>query len=534
MLETRSFTLFDTGIDCDILAQSQSSVVVGNASQITQINGSSAMLSIADQVLSLASNANKTIVSTPGNLIFASLPDQQITIGSTLGEHISISPTDIHINVGELKMSFADAGILSANDILYITYFRRIRRFETIYKSPDELSAMSTIDQAEYTSTALPELFGAEYTNMMYDDANHTAIVSSLFLRRNVMYDITLGVFIVPYTSLLEEYEAAVVSAQEAFDMTESEYGDFMDRTSQLYNQLILYEDNTAIELASSPSAIIDALIERRRAVWISPRRLEVIESNEAFRAMLTYYNTADATAIDMLGILPSVVGTRLSPNYSLIGIWNTSELLSISTAFLGNSTFNIDISRWNVEKVVDMSGVFMNATIFNQDLSLWRPCCVTNMNKMFNGASSYNHSVNAWGPMLVVTNMDGTFANAVAYNQPMDLWDTRNCVNMARMFLGAVLFDQDISLWHVYKVHTMYRMFMNATAFNQNLKRWRVINVTNFDYMYSGATHFMQEDILQWVPHMTASFYQMFVDSSMLSFSEGTPEIGEFRQRKN
>lgn len=69
---------------------------------------------------------------------------------------------------------------------------------------------------------------------------------------------------------------------------------------------------------------------------------------------------------------------------YGHISYWNTKNISDMSEAFLGQKTFNEDISGWNVSKVTYMSNMFSRCHHFNSDLSAWDVRRVKDMSGMF------------------------------------------------------------------------------------------------------------------------------------------------------
>ncbi|CAM2791313.1 BspA family leucine-rich repeat surface protein [Helicobacter burdigaliensis] len=90
-------------------------------------------------------------------------------------------------------------------------------------------------------------------------------------------------------------------------------------------------------------------------------------------------------------------LGMNYREDFSGIGKWNVSNVLSLNHTFYGLENFNEDISAWNVSKVVDMCGMFYQATSFNQDISAWNVSKVTNMALMFCEATSFNQNLDSW-----------------------------------------------------------------------------------------------------------------------------------------
>ncbi len=137
------------------------------------------------------------------------------------------------------------------------------------------------------------------------------------------------------------------------------------------------------------------------------------------------------------------------SPNLNMI---DTSAITDMSSLFIGDTTFNGDITKWNTSNVTDMSGMFSDATAFNQDIGDWDVGKVTNINNMFQSATTFNQDIGDWDVSKVTTAWL-TFSDATAFNQDISNWDVRNftvdsTLKVTAIFLNASAFDKDLSSW--------------------------------------------------------------------------------------
>ena len=173
---------------------------------------------------------------------------------------------------------------------------------------------------------------------------------------------------------------------------------------------------------------------------------------------------------------------------YGHIRDWNVSGVTDMSTAFMGRTEFNEDVSRWDVSNVTNMRMMFRVAHSFNQPIGDWNTSSVTNMSSMFFEAKSFNQQIGNWDTSNVV-NMNEMFRKAFDFNEPIGSWNVSSVIDMQHMFREARAFNQDIGSWDTSSVTKMQAMFYRAISFNHAIGSWDVSAVTTMDGMFQGSS---------------------------------------------
>ena len=158
----------------------------------------------------------------------------------------------------------------------------------------------------------------------------------------------------------------------------------------------------------------------------------------------------------------------------------NTSEITDMSSLFLFNFGFNLDISSWDTSNVTSMQFMFFDVVSFNQDISSWDTSGVTTMDSMFHNGINFNQDISSWDTSSV-TDMEMMFNGASSFNQNISSWNTSSVTIMDSMFNGASSFNQDLSAWNVGSA-TSYNDFSLNSAMLSN-------QVPNFGVPFLGAT---------------------------------------------
>ena len=199
---------------------------------------------------------------------------------------------------------------------------------------------------------------------------------------------------------------------------------------------------------------------------------------------------------------------------YGHIRDWNVSGVTDMSTAFMGRTEFNEDVSRWDVSNVTNMRMMFRVAHSFNQPIGDWNTSSVTNMSSMFFEAKSFNQQIGNWDTSNVV-NMNEMFRKAFDFNEPIGSWNVSSVLSMGFMFHYSTGFNQPIADWNVSSVIDMQHMFREARAFNQDIGSWDTSSVTKMQAMFYRAISF-NHAIGSWDVSAVTTMDGMFQGSSV------------------
>ena len=106
----------------------------------------------------------------------------------------------------------------------------------------------------------------------------------------------------------------------------------------------------------------------------------------------------------------------------------DTSNVTSMKGMFLGNRSFNQNISAFDVSKVTDMSLMFQGASAFN------------------NGDETNHKSKSIEWDTTALTNVSNMFQNANKFNQDIT-FNGNNLKDTKNMFIRAIKFNGKISI---------------------------------------------------------------------------------------
>ena len=272
----------------------------------------------------------------------------------------------------------------------------------------------------------------------------------------------------------------------------------------------------------------------------ICPTFASTFQTATAFNQPLTnLVNTSGVAGC----IMTSTFQNATSFNQN-IGGWDVSKVTSMTSMFLGATSFNNggsnSIQTWSSPLCTNFASMFSIATTFNQPLTnlvntsgLSDGC---NMYQMFYRATSFNQNINTWD-ITKVTNIANMF-QLTSFNNggasgtsliPITL-SAPLCINFTAMFQQNAAFNQPITnLVNTSGVSscTLKNMFVSATAFNQNIGSWDVSNVTNTSFMFNGATAFNQ-NIGGWNTSNVTDMSSMFNTASAFNQNIGGWDVSK------
>lgn len=176
--------------------------------------------------------------------------------------------------------------------------------------------------------------------------------------------------------------------------------------------------------------------------------------NSKSLTAGVTYTATYIGTFTSMTG------GSSTNPCLRSVDHWGTDTgVTSARMAFRGATNLT-SVPDHIPNTITDMSLMFQNNTSFNDsNISQWDVSNVVNMTSMFIGATNFNQPLNNWNVSKVV-DMSYMFQDATSFNQPLNNWNTSSLGTTVFMFDRANAFNQDLSPWNMSNVKSMAYMF--------------------------------------------------------------------------
>lgn len=165
-------------------------------------------------------------------------------------------------------------------------------------------------------------------------------------------------------------------------------------------------------------------------------------------------------------------------------------------TSFLGEDALNI-FTLPNIELLVpsslpesmtSLAYMFDNCNLFNQDIGIWNTSNIVSLEGTFRNASNFNKPIGQWNTSNVIT-FAFFLLKATNFNQDLSELDVSKVETFVSAFFECNKFNQPMSTWDTSSAITMNRMFFGCNSFNQNLSQWCVRNITSPPDLFSDNT---------------------------------------------
>ena len=105
---------------------------------------------------------------------------------------------------------------------------------------------------------------------------------------------------------------------------------------------------------------------------------------------------------------------------------------------------FNQPLNTWNVSNVIDMSTMFLGCVNFNQPLNNWNVSNVTNMHGMFYGCDTFDQPLNDWN-VSNITDMTRMFYRCDSFDQPLTNWNMQAQTTFTAIFNGCPISEENM-----------------------------------------------------------------------------------------
>lgn len=115
------------------------------------------------------------------------------------------------------------------------------------------------------------------------------------------------------------------------------------------------------------------------------------------------------------------------------IGLWDTQNVTTLTSAFLSSPLFNGDISTWNTRSVQIINSILNNCTSFNRDIGLWNTISLLNAGGALINATSFNRNLGAWNISSLqgaASMLSGVTLSKANYNGLLAGWGAQSTNN--------------------------------------------------------------------------------------------------------
>lgn len=191
------------------------------------------------------------------------------------------------------------------------------------------------------------------------------------------------------------------------------------------------------------------------------------------------------------------------------------------------------------------------------EEVPNYLPSSITSCRSMFSGCTNFNRDLNLWDTKNII-DMQSMFQNANSFNGDISTWNTSNVGNIngtrvesfRNMFNGATSFNRNINFqekqdyhgqgdniiicWDTSKSPTMDNMFRNARSFNGDIRNWDISEkCSNTASMFEGAVSF-NNDLSNWDFSKVTDMSNMFNNAFIFNRDIGTGDFSKVTNFSN
>lgn len=191
-----------------------------------------------------------------------------------------------------------------------------------------------------------------------------------------------------------------------------------------------------------------------------------------------------------------------------------------------------IEVPDYLPASITSFRAMFSGCTKFNQNLNLWDTKNIVDMQSMFSGATSFNGDISTWvttkvgaiTPRTLGESFNSMFSGASAFNQNLNYKETYDYHGT-----GTVA----IVYWDTSNSPSMASMFKNARAFNGDIRSWKLNSCNSTASMFEGAVAF-NNDLSRWDFSQVLDVSRMFYGAINFNRNIGTGDFSFVKDFSN